>query len=413
MFEHINVRMTGENSPDTASIHSKRLSGMTRRQLMKVLSASGFSGFAVSHLTVEDVKAAASDQVPIVYAIAPDPDEEPSEEGASMTERVKNVPADWYDDLQHALNVHEKAQLGNRPGVVATGVSPGDYGGQNAHIDVSISQKALQQTDEGPDHIDDVRGALPETIEGVPVETANTGLPELNACTDGDCNDTDFGDYVPPGVECSGDDSGYLTLGPRMLDGGGAKYFSTNHHAFNDDGKNPYGEKIYHPAHDDPLGEVTQWDCDQDFVMAGANSDHTIQTWTGDVECIGDRFMQGQFTKGGLSDRKAAGKKLHKIGQRTCHTSGLIQNVDGYIGNINDGCSDRYKQVFWGDEEHAKAGDSGSPTYAPDPESNDYYLISSLHAGKIPAYLDPSGQGGYAFGTSAYGIKDKWGFTFG
>jgi hypothetical protein len=63
-----------------------------------------------------------------------------------------------------------------------------------------------------------------------------------------------------------------------MLDGGGAKYFSTNHHAFNDDGKNPYGEKIYHPAHDDPLGEFTQWDCDQDFVTAGANSDHTIQT---------------------------------------------------------------------------------------------------------------------------------------
>lgn len=405
--------MSDKNGPRTASIHNKRLNGMTRRRLMKLLSASGFGGFAVSHLTVDDVKAAADDQVPIVYAIASDPDAEPSEDGASMVERVKNVPADWYDNLQKAFAVHEAAQLGERPGVVATGVSPGDYGGENAYIDVSLSQEALERTGMGPTHVDDVRGALPETIEGVPIEVRDTGLPQLHACTDGDCNNGDYGEYVPPGVECSGDDNGYLTLGPRMLDGGGARYFSTNHHMFNDDGKDPYGDRIYHPAHDDPLGMVTQWDCKQDFVMARANDDHTIQTWTGDIECIGDRFMQGQFSKSGLSDRKAAGKKLHKIGQRTCHTSGEIQSVDGYIGNINDGCSDRYKQVFWGDEEHAKDGDSGSPTYAPDPESSNYYLISSLHAGSIPAWLDPSGQGGYAFGTSAYGIEDKWGFTFG
>lgn len=396
--------------PDTSSVHDERLSGVSRRRLVQTLSAAGFSAGSALHLTADDVAAAADDQVPIVYALAPDPDTPASEENRGLQPRVKNVPADWYDDVQRAYRVHESSALSSRPGVAGTGVNPAEYGGKSSHIDVYLSESAIP-ADGHVNSLETARSRIPESVESVPTRLRTIETPELNGCGDGDCNNGDYGDLVPPGVECSGDDSGYLTLGPRIEDGGGAKYFITNHHGFNDDGKDPYGDKLDHPAQSDPLGEISQWDCKQDFAMAFPNSDHTIQTYTGPVECIGDRFMQGQFKKDGLSDRKAAGDPLHKIGQRTCHTQGQIRNVDGYIGNLNDGCSDRNGQVFWGDESDAKDGDSGSPTYAPDPESSDYYLVSSLHAGKIPSYLDPN-YTGYAFGTGAYAITNKWGFKF-
>lgn len=121
--------------------------------------------------------------------------------------------------------------------------------------------------------------------------------------------------------------------------------------------------------------------------------------------------MQGQFTKAGLSDLKAAGKHLRKIGQRTCYSEGDIKAVDGFQQWIDDGCGDRSEQVFWGTDDSAAGGDSGSPTFHPDPESDDYYLIASLHAGITPAWLSYEDEG-YAFGTSGYGIKDKHGFEF-
>jgi len=56
-----------ENSTDVkpGKIHNTSYTKLGRRGLMKKLAGFGFSSAAVASLTTDDVKAAASDQVPI------------------------------------------------------------------------------------------------------------------------------------------------------------------------------------------------------------------------------------------------------------------------------------------------------------------------------------------------------------
>lgn len=48
-----------------SNIHSKKEHKLTRRRIMKMLTAAGVAPAAASRITVDDVKAADSDQIPI------------------------------------------------------------------------------------------------------------------------------------------------------------------------------------------------------------------------------------------------------------------------------------------------------------------------------------------------------------
>lgn len=75
---------------------------MGRRRLLRTLASVGFAGSALQYLSIEDIKAASSDEVPIVYGFARTDPDDPT----TLSPRKKMVPADWYSDLQHALNLH-------------------------------------------------------------------------------------------------------------------------------------------------------------------------------------------------------------------------------------------------------------------------------------------------------------------
>ena len=105
-----------------------------------------------------------------------------------------------------------------------------------------------------------------------------------------------------------------------------------------------------------------------------------------------------------MSDLKAQGDKLFKIGNTTCKTSGKIDAVHGETSVY--GCQPKDGQVCWGTVDDIDNGDSGGPVYHPNPNNpTDYIMISSFCNGwaNTPEYT---------FGTGAYRIKNRWDYTF-
>lgn len=372
--------MPDTDRPKTEQIHNKRVSGMSRRRLMKTLTAVGFSATTAAYLTADDVKAAAGDEVPITYAMVWDDSEETYEPEKKM------VPADWYNDLQQAHKVHQQANFIQRPGVSGTTVKPGKYGGRNARIQVEISQK---KADNDRVAIAEARGEIPESIEGVPIDVVEAAAPELG------CYENDYGDTPPAGVHC-GDDDSSGSLGAYMIKNGN-EYFSTNHHIL---GGDPTGEHLYQYSAT-PIGEVVSYNCHDDYVAAKGINGHSPSRDIVDSSY----YTWGHWTAAGVDDLAAQGAYAEKRGVRTCWTTGEIHGRgDAWVYDSN--CVIRHDQVKWGTAvDDFYRGDSGSAAYHH--YEDDKVLVVDLNAAFVPE-SDPSGD--YVFGTGAYHIYNEYGF---
>lgn len=95
-----------------SSINSKKESKLTRRRILKYLTAAGMAPSAAANITVDDVKAADSDQVPISIDV----------DG----EIIEHVPADWYDRVVHTRDVRDKLARnhGRKESILAIGYDP-------------------------------------------------------------------------------------------------------------------------------------------------------------------------------------------------------------------------------------------------------------------------------------------------
>lgn len=371
--------MTDDDHPKTEQIHKKRVSGMGRRRFLQTLSAAGFGAGAL-YLTPNDVQAAASDEVPITYAIVR------NESDTGYEPKKKMVPADWYNDLQHAHNVHQQANFLKRPGVAGTTVIPGKYGGENAKIRLEVSkQKASHDSVSLPV----AKAALPDAINGVPIEVVEVGSPQLS------CYESNYGSSPPAGVQIN-HGSTYGSLGSPMVKNGN-KYFTTNYHIF---GGSPTDEKLYQDS-STAIGKVSAYDCSQDFVACTPLNGHTP---TRDI-VDSSYYTWGHYTASGVDDLAAQGAAAEKHGQRTCKTSGTIHGRgDAWVYDAN--CISRHDQVKWGTAvEDFYNGDSGSVAYHQ--YSGDKVLVLDLNAAYVPKD-DPTGD--YCFGTGAYKIYNSYGF---
>jgi hypothetical protein len=96
----------------------------------------------VSHLTVDDVKGADSDQVPIYLD--------------TQGNEKRYVPSDWYNKVLDARKARYKIEEKHlhKEGVLSVGYSPGKHGGDNPHVIVGL--------DYNSDKKDERRGELPE-----------------------------------------------------------------------------------------------------------------------------------------------------------------------------------------------------------------------------------------------------------
>ena len=351
---------------------------------MDRLRSLGFGALAAGLLTAEDVRAASDDEVPVVYGLTRADD-------GSLDPKRKTVPADWYDDFRGALAAHRRLDLFDHDGVANSAVEPGEYAGPSASIRVEV-------TDE------DARGAVPEAVDDVPVEVRHVDASDREDRRAESAGASPVLEKGLPGGVAIASDALYGTLAPALRGStDGERYFATSNHVF--DAKYPGGSALYVTSKSGKrrIGTVHEGFPKSDVVCVEPDNGfwplHSIRNGT-------EIDVRGQFTKAGLADLKAAGKKLEKVGMRSGHTTGKIQAIDGVTCAYGAIC--KRGQLKWGSESGFSDGDSGSVNYSEDPENPD---AGVLVGGLNNARTWWPGEN-YIWGTAAYHITEQHGYTF-
>jgi hypothetical protein len=370
-------------------IHKKSTSTMGKRQFLRTLSSVGFATTSAMYLSPEDVAAAASDEVPVIVGFD-------SEDDPTNPEPVhQTVPADWYNNLQHARNVLERRidSIRKKPGVRAAWIKPGKLGGENAKIEVNVLQS---EADKGA-------GEIPESLEGVPTEI-NT-VRGFNLCY----NDGHYPDPVPGSVKVSTVD-GSGTLGGRMYDSSsGTEVFMTAAHLWDSD---PPGQDLYQPTDSYPsLGTANNWSCGLDVAIVDPNNGHdparAIEDSIADTDSV-----TGWYTRDGVSTLDSEGRLIAKYGLSTGLTRGEIDGIGTtwFYGCYKEG------QVKWGTaEEDFTDGDSGALAHYWEANSDGSYNYDNAWVVSIcNARTTDYGQSSpnYVWGSGSWKIVNELGYTF-
>ncbi|WP_128478634.1 hypothetical protein [Halorussus pelagicus] len=406
-----------DRGPRSSAVHDEPVGRMGRRRFVETLAGLGFGALSASLLTADDVRAARSDEVPVVYGLARDSESDGESGGDGTAGEVRprrtTVPADWYDDFRSAVAAHRNLDVIRREGVASSAVAPGEYGGANATIRVEITAE-------------EVRGAVPERVEDTPVEVRrikrvgereaegeSAALDATSAPTGADVaaldrdstafeSDEAADESVPGSVAVASEDA-YGTLAPAMRDPADESlYFATSNHVFGGTGND--GDPFYLlDGGRTKIGSVRASYPKSDLVCASPNEGYRPLHRIRDGK---PGRVLGQFTKVGLADLKAAGEPLEKVGVKTGHTTGRIQAVDGVTCAYGAIC--KQGQLKWGKESGFDDGDSGSVNYHPDPDDPD---VGVLVGGFNNARTWWPGEN-YIWGTAAHHVTKNHGFTF-
>lgn len=366
-------------------VHERPLSRMGRRRFLKTLVAGGISVASASQLSTSHFESVSEDEVPIVYAYAREDPDDP----ASIAPRIRTVAADWYNDLQAALSSYETLDPSAIDGVFNAAVVPGD-GDDRTTVSVDVANEGVIST-------------VSDRFEGTPVEgsvieaTADSPRENLEPTIQ---FDFDSGFDVPGGVAC-GDLSGLATLAPAVYDPETERrYFGTADHLYA--GRESTELALVADGQRVPIGEVERHYPREDLALIAPTDEFTpAHALEGDVPMR----VAGQFTRMGLADLKARGADIHKISAMTGHTTGTIQAIDGITCVYGDPC--KRGQLKWGDQSNFTDGDSGSVSYAPDPENPDQVLVCGLNNART---WWPGED--YIWGTAAYVFQEEYGYTF-
>lgn len=361
-------------------------SSVSRRRFVKTLGLSGISLASASSLSAREFPALAEGDVSITYAYARTDPTDPT----SLAPRTKTVSADWYNDLQAALSSYDTFDIGSIEGVLNAAIVPGD-----SENDTSISIGATSEP-----LVSQIRELLDETpVEGSIIEqAAGSDGPNLEPARQFDLGS---GFAVPGGVAC-GETEGIATLTPGLYDlASETTFFATADHLYAD----TESTELTLVSDDQrvEIGEVAGRYRNEDFSLVSPTGDFTPAHA---VDGAAPRQVAGQFTRLGLADLKARRAEIHKIGAMTGHTTGKIQAIDGVTCVYGDPC--KRGQLKWGDQTEFTDGDSGSVSYAPDPENpEEQVLVCGLNNART---WWPGED--YIWGTGAYILQEEYGYTF-
>lgn len=358
---------------------------LTKRKVLRYAIGLGMSPIAATHITIDDVKAADSDQVPISL----------DTEGNYKT----NVPKDWYERLKNAEEAKHKleSKFINREGIVAVGYDAGSKKGENPIAKVYLEKNHPKKEKR--------RGEIPERKNGVKVD-----ILEENKGS-GDC-DPGYYEYedVPGGIQITMMDKssggGYCTSTSRLMNGSrwNRGYgWATNAHCLP---SCPPAEwdgtmELVHKADGSsrPLGEVWFMDQYKDFVAIEAydNVNPVSDVANPQYPYKSTRHhISGTASADGLSDLQSDDDiDFLKRGRSTCTTKGNITslNTSQYVyQNCTE--SKLEDQVKWDGE--VQEGDSGSLVYSEQvPYADNQRFASHMHSGS-PLYGNGYGPAGYA-----------------
>lgn len=398
--------MADDEQVDVGAIHRKSTGKMGRRGLMKLAASVGFTGYTAAHLTAEDVRGAASDQVPIKTTIEQD--------------RTEYVPRDWYNRYQRARRVNERHSFVSRhEDVIAQWMVPPKRGGANEKLVVEIDQEG----DDRPG----ARAVVPERKDGVPVEIEEMKRAEPEGCSSPSAQNYNTGDYnnpCPGGIAITDRECHTGTLGPLARHKSNEKFdphkfWMTVKHLYPDsnDGDCRFGlENTYQPYNledfdEEAIGYIEEQYNEFDTVVNTKNISHGTSGVTPAPEIAApsnapqssNYQVGGSWTEDQIANMAGNGETTYHVGTRTGFNSGPVKKMNGtvcYDFNCGPLCID--KQVQWGDGNDTAGGDSGGPVF-----SDAYGDVRMLchHSGYSYGL-----SGAYNAGTAIYAIYNNYGF---
>ncbi|MFB6129399.1 MAG: hypothetical protein ABEJ28_01090 [Salinigranum sp.] len=371
----------------------------SRRQFLRAAVNVGFGAGMAHFLSVEDVLGAPSGEVPIVYGFARTDPGDP----ASLSPRTTTVPAEWYDRMRYAFEMHRKLRAAETPGILDSFVSPG-----KSAVDVSIAVRAADAT--ARERIRDLGARLSESVGGLTFEvTERTDASRAAPSGPSPTYVGSISDHRPPsGVAVAGS-HGLGTLSPALYDTrSGRRFFTTSNHLYGEKGAKRTqhrGTPLWLVTADRSasVGAVRRGFPAADFVRV-----EPIDEYAPPSRILGadPERVDGHFTRYGLADLKARGEPLRKVGALSGHTEGRIKGIDGVTCFAGEVC--KRGQLEWGDQRTITDGDSGSVSYHPDPERpEEAVMIASIDNART---WWPGSD--YTWGTAAYHIYNRYGFSF-
>lgn len=362
--------MAPNNKP--SSINSIKDHKLTKRRLLKALSSAGFGAASVNAITVDDVKAADSDQVTI--AITCD------------GERKKRVSSDWYDHLVRARRVKNEIEENwlystdsgkdSYDDVFAVWLDAGTDS-NNPHVKVTIDKNSSSK--------EETRGNVPERRDNVRIDVEEAPREHEQVCEPKCKQDTS---EMPGGLSVSINGNGG-SLGPQAWDNkDGTWTLTTAGHVAAQEGTcgdDLIGSNVEHcgeyigyvkdidhsldmciiePAYDvEPIPEV--WNPDDHSSRWGTITDTLsadgVDYWMGDNPNNNQR-------------------KVWKYGVGSCYSEGYVHaRGTKEDPEVNNPCTPDPKTwnecVRWGTINSIWGGDSGSIAFGADPDSDDFFAV--------------------------------------
>lgn len=367
---------------------------MDRREILSAVGATGIGTIGLSTIGSARADPLSGKFAEIDYALRR---EELGNTSTPLTMETREVSGDWYQSLKRAERMRERVDFESRNYVTEVDLIPPKHGGSGPKIEVGVLQNPDGTVESGLPSTQEAKEKIPAEIDDVPVDVNETGTFELG------CYETDYSEYVPPGAEMEvGYDNTHCTMG-APLNKNGNTYFSTCQHIFYKD--DPKTRKLYNQDEDPAIGDVVYHHCRDDFLVAEPINNHTPTYSLADSNGnTSDLTIVKQFTQNALQDKIANNEDLTKRGITTCETSGRIRSANGYIGYIQDGCSNRYHRLKWGQSGDFDDGDSGSIAYQK--VGYNQVGVAGTCNGRDPA------SNGRVFGAAAWWIEDNHGYTY-
>lgn len=282
--------------------------------------------------------------------------------------KTKQVPKEWWDQVQHVKETIEKArhQLEAIPGYYSSSIESDDVaiaGLRRKKITVEVDKKELPDisTDSNTDN-----GPFPEQIDGVSVD-----LAEKTEAREIACNNLGNFNPLPGGVGIFVDIGGSsLKKGStccKVTYNGKLRMLTAGHLSNCSSGNSVYTDRDA----SNKVGEISKAVSGTDWALisdSGSNFDDTVRFPSGSRYDVG-----GHVTEQSLQYYDSVGQTIHKLGRETGISTGRIQALNQ---SISTSCINHNRGVVIGND--AAIGDSGGPSFVLNPRGNNEAYIASL-----------------------------------
>jgi len=215
------------------------------------------------------------------------------------------------------------------------------------------------------------------------------------------CNEGNF-DIMPGGVTIESSSGGQATSTCEVRRSG-EFYMMTAAHLFSCDQDDITGDEANQNGR--YLGDVVDYDTDQDWAMVKRDSSSEVSDFDNEVEDYRG-ILAGHTTESGLHDLKSNDTTVYKQGITTCKESG---QVEGYDVSVEANCNSISSNDYVETSATQDYGDSGGPVFDQF-TSNGCTYISMISLATLAGCKSPSCS--TALGAAAFRINNDHNINF-